>query len=273
MLEGTFCGGMDMRRSKKAAERICEAVDAVVNYVPEGLPRHRWEQAQLLLVPVMLLLGLSLVATLFVISGIRRSIYNRSRNLKYAKLQSKSHGKRGKKAVLPLPPDFAEKLGRQWDRVHDSLEEMLRFGEMLIELDDYVDNSFIRDDNDNIVGRMPGMKGFLTEHCPYVGYKTAMRFRSLAMKARKVARVQRVKPSDVCTDCKNAHELGEKLDVCLGVDHRRMAFKRRRPRRLPDNSVFVLRERMRSALSQLDTAQRRRYLHALRELIREHSVS
>ena len=266
-------------------KRYYEVVDTIFDYIPCGHEKVRGIRIIWPLVLATQLLGGSIELAILVIREVRRSIYNRNRNLKYAKSQSKSHRRtakakgwmgtrgRGKKVVLPLPPRFTEELQRQWDRVHDSLEEMLKFGEMLIELDDYVDNSFIFDGNDNIVGRMPGMKGFLAEHCPHIGYKTAMRFRSLALKARKVATIQRVKPSDVCADCRNANELAEKLDASLSIDHRRMAFKRRRPRRMPDNSIFALRERTHSTLSQLDTVQRQRYLHALRELIREHSVS
>jgi len=69
---------------------------------------------------------------------------------------------------------------------------MIRFGEMLINLEAVVDNSFMFDvDPDTgervIVGRRPGVRGWLAKHCPLIGYKTAMRYKTLAQKAQKVA--------------------------------------------------------------------------------------
>ena len=90
------------------------------------------------------------------------------------------------------PPPSPEELAAQWDRVHDSLEEMLKFGRMLTDLEasDLIDNSPILnydtpDGIPEIVARNSGLKGWLAEHCPHIGYKTAMRYKSLAQKARK----------------------------------------------------------------------------------------
>jgi hypothetical protein len=91
------------------------------------------------------------------------------------------------------PPPSPEELSAQWDKAHGSLQEMLRFGEMLSDLEasDLIDNSPILnyDTPDGIpviVARNPGLKGWLAKHCPHIGYKTAMSYKSLAQKARRI---------------------------------------------------------------------------------------
>jgi hypothetical protein len=90
------------------------------------------------------------------------------------------------------PPPSPEELAAQWDKTHYSLQEMLRFGEMLSDLEasDLIDNSpILKYDTPGgipvIVARNPGLRGWLAENCPHIGYKTAMRYKSLAQKARR----------------------------------------------------------------------------------------
>jgi len=175
--------------------------------------------------------------------------------------------------LLPLPPDFAENLSKQWDRVRDSSEEAIKFGEMLVELEDYVDNSFIFDGEDRIVGRNSGIKGFLEGRCRHVNYKTAMRYRTLALKAREISREQG-KLHEISKDCGTVHELSERLDEALKVEHRRARPGQRRRRRKaarksPQSAIFSLREQAYSAFEKLDGAQRERLAAALHDLARE----
>lgn len=82
----------------------------------------------------------------------------------------------------------AEELRAQWAKVKDSHEEMLRFGSMLCDLEAYVDNSLRRDKNGDVQGRNPGIKGWLGFNCHdiYRKYKTAMRYKQMAVKARQI---------------------------------------------------------------------------------------
>lgn len=82
----------------------------------------------------------------------------------------------------------ADDLKEQWSLVKRSHEDMLRFGSMLCDLEAYVDNSLLRDENGEIIGRRPGVKGWLGFNCPdiYRHYKKAMRYKQLAVKARQV---------------------------------------------------------------------------------------
>jgi len=155
--------------------------------------------------PVVLLAavsGLAFELVKWVVSDVRRHVYNGNRNRKYVE-GKRAEGKKVHKNMtwrterigrlknsrgipLPTPPGFAEDLCRQWDKVRDSTEEMIRFGEMVVELEDYVDNAFIFNGAGEIIGRHPGVKGFLNMECPHIGYVTAIRYRILAMKAREV---------------------------------------------------------------------------------------
>jgi len=241
--------------------------------------------------PVFLLAvvsGVTFDIVKWVISKVRRHIYNQNRNRKYG--ETKRPDRRGerknmtwrtekprdwRKAPLPCPSGFAEDLCRQWDKVHDSHEELIRFGEMMIELEDYVDNSFIFDYKGDIVRRHPGIKGFLAEKCPHIGYVTAIRYRLLAMKAREVVR----KHGDVAkiyAQCPAVCELVKKFDKRLRVKHRHLECPRQRhcrqkADRTPQCAIFSLRETAHSA-RMLDTPRRQRVVNALLELARELSA-
>jgi len=278
-------------------KRYYETVDAILDYVPMGHEKFRGIRVLWPLVLATMLLGLSLEAIMLIIREVRRGIYNRNRNLKHASQKTKKSAKdqnrkyakknqtwrtiEGKKQgkyhhaiPLPLPPMFAEDLNKQWDKVHDSLEEMLKFGDMLVELDDYVDNSFVFD-GDTIVGRMSGMKGFLEEHCPHIGYPTAMRYRSLALKAREVAKNGKLQK--ILKECTTICEFGKRLDVLLDVKYRqRKPESSRRVHRTPDkpqHAIFSMREQTHSTIEQLKKPkERQRFVAALKELVREISV-
>jgi len=249
-----------------------------------------FEMLMLAFALVAILSGAAFELTKYVIFEIRRHIYNRNRNIKYtakkAKLQTKSKEKnhrpwRVKTQIWrnpprPLPPRVTENLCEQWNKVNDSLEEMLKFGEMLIELENYVDNAF-KFNGDVIVGRAPGMKGFLEEHCPHIGYKTAMYYRSLALKARAITHKQRntAKIHKVCTTICN---LQKYLDAHLGAERQHLEHPRRRQlrhrgRRNPQPSIFFIRDEVQTAAERLNDDQRQRLISALQEIVRELSVS
>jgi len=243
--------------------------------------------------PIVLLAAVSGLAFELVkwgVSSARRRIYNGNRNRKYAEMKHTKKPKVHKNMTWrtklpkkprnlippPPPPGFAEDLCRQWDKVHDSLEEMIKFGELMIELEDYVDNSFIFNDAGEIIRRHPGMRGFLAEECPHISYFTAMRYRILAMKAQEVARKQ-WDVSKMCKQCRTFRELGKRFDGNLKVRHRRLEEPRQqnfRKRWDGDTQpvIFSVREAVHSA-GKLDGSRRRRVVNALLEIARELAVS
>ena len=101
-----------------------------------------------------------------------------------------SHGQmiRKRRSLNPIPT--AEQLEAQWrvTRENRSPIEKVRLGTMLAALEGTVDNTLMRDDFGNIIGRNPGLRGWLKEHCPHLvpHYKTLMRYKALADKMQEV---------------------------------------------------------------------------------------
>ena len=91
------------------------------------------------------------------------------------------------------PPPTAKMLEAAWKatrggRRGDSevLAARLRLGAMLSDLEPVVDQSYIRDKDGTIVGRQPGLRGWIAMHAPDLlpYYKTLMAYKSLADKLR-----------------------------------------------------------------------------------------
>ena len=81
----------------------------------------------------------------------------------------------------------ADALLAQWAKVRQSPEEMIRFGSLLCDLEAYVDNSLVRNEYGEIVGRNPGIRGWLNANCQPLAahYKTVMGYKALAEKFRQ----------------------------------------------------------------------------------------
>ena len=86
-----------------------------------------------------------------------------------------------------------------WNRRRDSHEAAIRFGSLLEDLECYLDNSLRRDEHGVIVGRNPGVKGWLCDNVPEVldKYTTAMRYKAAAKKLKQVAELADPTPADV----------------------------------------------------------------------------
>ena len=87
------------------------------------------------------------------------------------------------------PPPSAERLLEQWNSSRNSLEDKMILGAMLGDLEAAVDNSYIRDERGEIIGRKAGIRGWLADNCPalYNRYKTLMRYKAMADKMRVFA--------------------------------------------------------------------------------------
>jgi hypothetical protein len=113
-----------------------------------------------------------------------------------------------RKARSLNPPPSPEAVLKQWYQTRDSVEEVLRFGAMLLDLEPAVDNGLVIDHEDGsgrIRGRKPGIRGWLADHCPQIGYKTAMRYKALAQKAREVAGLEAPVPASWALPSESAH--------------------------------------------------------------------
>ncbi len=74
----------------------------------------------------------------------------------------------------------------------------VRFGNLMHDLECYVDNSLLRDGNGAIVGRRGGVKAWLQVNIPalYVRYTTVMRYKAMAKKLRQVVGLADPEPAE-----------------------------------------------------------------------------
>ena len=88
------------------------------------------------------------------------------------------------------PPPTPEALLAQYDKAkgRGPVEEKIRLGSMMLDIEAAVDSSLVRDSSGEIVGRKSGVRGWLDEHCPELSrhYASLMGYRRLADEFRKV---------------------------------------------------------------------------------------
>ena len=92
-----------------------------------------------------------------------------------------------------------EALLDAWNHRSDSHEAAIRFGSLLEDLECYLDNSLRRSEDGVIIGRNPGIKGWLCDNLPeiYEKYTTAMRYKAAAKKLKQVVELADPTPADV----------------------------------------------------------------------------
>ena len=281
-------------KSRPSRGRYPRAPERVYFY-PEYTPRasyieKRFQMALgMVLLPLLPLLGIGVVL-LLVAEGVRaimrrvREAKQREAKLRYLeKLREQSKERhRIKKRARVNPCPTVEAVCAQWDKSRDSLQEMVKFGLLLLDLESHVDNSLILGPVGPhglplIIGRQPGVKGWLSDHCPHIGYKTAMRYKSLAEKVQKSA-----KGKELVGKCKNLHDLQESLYKDLDIVHFELEKARlpRRMHRLADwrfgrgeplypSLVRDLRHHARDAMQNLSGTASRRFVDALQNLAAE----
>ncbi len=92
-----------------------------------------------------------------------------------------------KKRVISIreAPTPAQLLSA-WQESRTSLAGKLRLGALLSEIEPHVDQSLIRDEGGHVVGRRPGIRGWIRLHCPELvpHYKTMMAYKALADKVQ-----------------------------------------------------------------------------------------
>ena len=95
-----------------------------------------------------------------------------------------------------------EELLAQFARVKRNPREMIRFGSMLCDLEAYVDNSLRRNASGAIIGRNPGIRGWLAGNCVELAahYKTVMRYKAMAERFRQVVGLRDPLPAALALD-------------------------------------------------------------------------
>jgi hypothetical protein len=116
---------------------------------------------------------------------LRRPIYYPRERLRRQRLAKERRRVRDRFTLNPCPEPA--RLREAYAEAASGIREAVRFGSLLCDLEAYCDNSLVRNVDGEIVGRNPGVKGWLRSHCPEVAahYANAMRYKGIAEKFRQ----------------------------------------------------------------------------------------
>jgi hypothetical protein len=122
--------------------------------------------------------------------SLKRPLYYERENARRRALAAERRKVRQRTTSNPCPT--REEVLDAWVHAKDSREAMLRFGGILEDLECHVDNSLRFGAGGGIVGRAPGIKGWLQTNIPilYSKYTTVMRYKAAAKKLRQVVGIK-----------------------------------------------------------------------------------
>lgn len=121
---------------------------------------------------------------------VKRPLYYAAENARRRELAEERRRVRRRTTENPCPT--REQLLDAWLRRRASHADAIRFGSLVEDLECYLDNTLLRDEAGNIVGRRGGVKRWLQTEIPalYVCYTTVMRYKAAARKLRQIAEVR-----------------------------------------------------------------------------------
>ena len=161
---------------------------------------------------------------------VKRPVYYPVERLRREKLARARRKIRQRRTLNACPTK--EELEAQFAKAKSSPREMIRFGSMICDLECYVDNSLVRNECGEIIGRKPGIRGWLNENCPRLGakYKTLMRYKTMAEKLKQAVGVTDPIPAAMLAETDEntvrkllAGEHGDGRRCALGVSQWEMA--------------------------------------------------
>ncbi|MGN0833665.1 MAG: hypothetical protein ACI4RD_08475, partial [Kiritimatiellia bacterium] len=119
-------------------------------------------------------------------AAVRRPSYYAEENARRRALAAERRKIRERRTDNPCPTK--EQILDAWIVRRKSHEDAIRFGSLIEDLECYVDNSLCRDEDGAIVGRRPGVKGWLKENLPALAlqYTTVMRYKAAAKKLKEI---------------------------------------------------------------------------------------
>ena len=128
---------------------------------------------------------------------VRRPSYYDAENARRRALAAERRKIRARRTDNDCPTK--EQILDAWIARRKSHEEAIRFGSLIEDLECYIDNSLRRDGDGVIVGRNPGVKGWLRENIPALAlqYTTVMRYKAAAKKLKQIAGLADPTPMDV----------------------------------------------------------------------------
>ena len=137
-----------------------------------------------------------------------RPLYYEQENARRRALAAERRRVQRRRTESPCPT--REAILDAWTHAREGREAMLRFGSLLEDLACYVDHG-LRLAGGRIVGRAPGIKGWLRENVPALAlrYTTVMRYKAAAKKLRQVVELPDPIPVAAVLDGAGAREGAE----------------------------------------------------------------
>lgn len=128
---------------------------------------------------------------------VRRPSYYDAENARRRALAAERRKIRARRTDNDCPTK--EQILDAWIARRKSHEDAIRFGSLIEDLECYIDNSLRRDEDGVIVGRNPGVKGWLRENIPALAlqYTTVMRYKAAAKKLKQITELSDPTPLDV----------------------------------------------------------------------------
>ena len=128
---------------------------------------------------------------------VRRPSYYDAENARRRALAAERRKIRARRTDNDCPTK--EQILDAWIARRKSHEDAIRFGSLIEDLECYIDNSLRRDEAGVIVGRNPGVKGWLRENIPALAlqYTTVMRYKAAAKKLKQITELSDPTPMDV----------------------------------------------------------------------------
>ena len=128
---------------------------------------------------------------------LRRPLYYAAENARRRALAEERRKVRRRTTTNLCPTK--EAIFDAWQHIKDSHAAVIRFGSLLEDLECYLDNSLRRDEAGVIIGRNPGVKGWLRVHLPalHMRYTTVMRYKAAAKKLRQATELKDPMPASV----------------------------------------------------------------------------
>ena len=145
--------------------------------------------------------------------AVRRPYYYEAENARRRKL-AEERRKIRRRTTLNACPTREEVLDA-WIHLKDSHAATIHFGSLINDLECYLDNSLLRDENGAIIGRRGGIKRWLQDEIPalYLRYTTVMRYKSLAIKLRQITETSDPMPADRIVSAKTTEGLSKEEEV------------------------------------------------------------
>ena len=141
-------------------------------------------------------------------SRLRRPLYYARERARREALAGERRRVGRRRTTNPCPT--REAILDAWVHRRDSHAAAVHFGSLIHDLECYVDNSLLRDENGAIVGRRGGVKAWLQVNIPalYVRYTTVMRYKAMAKKLRQVVGLADPVPAEAVL-AEPSHDEGE----------------------------------------------------------------